>query len=72
MSSCWAQRMGLTSSRWGRGAKTINSVELVHRFLIAQASVYNLFNLGRHLESVESYRFFQLRVSASWESAVAI
>jgi putative transposase len=42
------------------------------RFLGVHATVYNLFNLGRHLVSAENYRFYQLRVFATWEKAVAI
>jgi hypothetical protein len=29
------------------------------RFLSAHAAAYNLFNLGRHLASVENYKFFE-------------
>jgi hypothetical protein len=32
------------------------------RFLDTHASVYNLFNLGRHLVSSENYRLFRQRV----------
>lgn len=48
------------------------SMHQAQRFLGAHVAVYNLFNLGRHLDSAESYRFFRHRAFASWESAVAI
>jgi putative transposase len=52
--------------------RKFKSMEQAQRFLNAHAAVYNLFNLGRHLVSAESYRFFRQRAFASWESAVAI
>lgn len=55
-----------------RGMRKFKSVEQAQRFLSAHASVYNLFNLGRHLVSAENYRYFRLRAFASWEKAVAI
>jgi putative transposase len=55
-----------------RGMRKFKSVKQAQRFLGAHAAVYNLFNLGRHLVSAESYRFFRQRAFASWESAVAI
>jgi len=30
------------------------------------AGLYSLFNLGRHLTSVENYRYFQPRAFVSW------
>jgi putative transposase len=55
-----------------RVMRKFKSVEQAQRFLNAHAAVYNLFNLGRHLVSAESYRYFRLRAFASWEKAVAI
>jgi putative transposase len=52
--------------------RKFKSMEQGLRFLGAHAAVYNLFNLGRHLVSVENYRYFGLRAFASWESAVAM
>ena len=42
------------------------------RFLNTHAAVYNLLNLGRHLVSAETYRFFRLCSLASWKNAVII
>jgi putative transposase len=48
----------------------LKSIRQAQRFLNAQAAVYNLFNLGRHLVSAKTYRFFRLRAFASWKNAV--
>ncbi len=48
------------------------SVKQAQRFLNVHAAVYNLFNLGRHLVSAETYRFFRLRSFASWKNAAAV
>lgn len=48
------------------------SIEQGQRFLAAHSTIYNLFNLGRHLVSAENYRYFRLRAFASWEKAVAM
>jgi putative transposase len=53
-----------------RGMRKFKSVEQAQRFLGAHAVVYNLLNLGRHLVSAETYRYFRLRAFATWESAV--
>ena len=42
------------------------------RFLDIHAAVYNLFNLGRHLVSAKTFRFFRLRAFAYWKSAVVV
>jgi hypothetical protein len=34
------------------------------------ATVYNLFNLGRHLISANYYRLFRMRVFGPWKNAV--
>ena len=48
------------------------SVKQAQRFLNTHAAVYNLFNLGRHLVSAETYRYFRLRSFASWNNATAV
>jgi len=48
------------------------SAAQAQRFFGAHAAVYNLFNLGRHLVSAETYRYFRLRGFASREKAVAM
>jgi putative transposase len=55
-----------------RGMRRFKSMEQAQRFLNAHAAVYNLFNLGRHLVSAETYRYFRQRAFASWGKAVAI
>ena len=55
-----------------RGMRKFKSIHQAQRFLNAHAAVYNLFNLGRHLVSADSYRFFRQRAFASWEKAVEI
>ncbi len=54
-----------------RGMRRFISVQQAQRFLNVHATVYNLFNLGRHLISDKNYRLFRLRAFASWLSAVA-
>jgi len=53
-----------------RGMRRFKSVQQAQRFLNVHATVYNLFNLGRHLISARHYRLFRLRAFASWKSAV--
>ena len=55
-----------------RGMRKFKSTEQAQRFLGAHATVYILFNLGRHLVLAENYRHFRLRAFASWEKAVAL
>jgi putative transposase len=52
-----------------RGVRKFKSVKQAQRFLDVHAAVYNLFNLGRHLVSAETYRYFRLRSVASWKNA---
>ncbi len=52
-----------------RGMRKFKSVKQAQRFLNAHAAVYNLFNLGRHLVSADTYRSFRLRSFASWNNA---
>jgi len=54
-----------------RVMRQFKSMRQAQRFLTVHATVYNLFNLGRHLVSAKNYRFFQLRAFASWNYAVA-
>ncbi len=53
-----------------RGMRKFKSVDQAQRFLDVHASVYNLFNLGRHLVSANTYKLFRLRAFASWENTV--
>ncbi len=55
-----------------RGMRQFKSVKQAQRFLNIHAAVYNLFNLGRHLISADTYRLFRLRSFASWKNAAAI
>ena len=53
-----------------RGMRRFKSFQQAQRFLRLHATVYNLFNLGRHLVSAKNYRYLRLRAFASWKSAV--
>jgi len=55
-----------------RGMHRFKSMQQAQRFLSAHATVYNLFNLGRHLVSAKHYRLFRLRAFASWKCATAL
>jgi len=55
-----------------RGMRKFKSMKQAQRFLDVHASVYNLFNLGRHLVSAKTYKLFRLRAFVSWEKAAAI
>jgi putative transposase len=55
-----------------RGMRKFKSMKQAQRFLNTHAAVYNLFNLGRHLVSAETYRYFRLRSFASWKNAAGI
>lgn len=52
--------------------RKFKSLNQAQQFLNVHAAVYNLFNLGRHLVSPETYRFFRLRSFASWKNAAMI
>ena len=54
-----------------RGMRRFKSIAQAQRFLGVHATVYNLFNLGRHLISASHYRLIRMRAFASWKSAVA-
>lgn len=55
-----------------RGMRRFKSMKQAQRFLNAHAAVYNLFNLGRHLVSAETYRYFRSRSFASWKNATMV
>jgi len=52
--------------------RKFKSMEQAQRFWGAHAAVYNLFNLGRHLVSAATYRYFRQRAFTSWEKAVTV
>ncbi len=54
-----------------RGMRRFKSIVQAQRFVGVHSTVYNLFNLGRHLVSAANYRLFRMRAFASWKSAVA-
>lgn len=60
-----------TSAR-ERDMRKFKSVTQAQRFLDVHAAVYNLFNLGRHLVSAETYRYFRLRSFASRKNAAMV
>jgi putative transposase len=51
--------------------RNFKSTEQAQRFLDVHAAVYNLFNLSRHLVSVENYRFFRQHAFSYLKSAIA-
>lgn len=53
-----------------RGMRRFKSIYQAQRFLGVHSTVYNLFNLGRHLVSASHYRLFRMRAFASWKSVV--
>ena len=55
-----------------RSIRKFKFMKQTQRFLSTHAAVYNFFNLGRHLVSAETYRFFRLCSLASWKNAVMI
>ncbi|MFT5210503.1 MAG: hypothetical protein ACI9CE_002228 [Flavobacterium sp.] len=55
--------------------ETADLGKLIWRYRIYDCSagtVYNLFNLGRHLVSAETYLCFRLRSFASWKNAAGV
>ncbi len=54
-----------------RGMRRFKSVGQAQRFLGVHASVYNLFNLARHLVSAEHYRNLREGAFNRWSIAVA-
>ena len=55
-----------------RGMRKFKSMKQAQRFLNVHAAVYNLFNLGRHMVSAVTYRYFRLRSFASWKNAAMV
>ena len=55
-----------------RGMRRFKSMQQAQRFLSAHATVYNLFNLGRHLVPAKNYRIFRSCAFASWKCATAL
>ena len=55
-----------------RGMRKFKSIKQAQRFLNIHAAVYNLFNLGRHLVSADTYRYFRLRSFVSWKNAATV
>ncbi len=54
-----------------RGMRRFKSMHQAQRLLSTHATVYKLFNLGRHLISAKHYRFFRQRAFASWKCVAA-
>ncbi len=50
-----------------RGMRRFKSIGQAQRFLDVHATVYNLFNLGRHLVSASDYRNLRQGAFASWK-----
>ncbi len=53
-----------------RGMRGFKSIGQAQRFLGVHATVYNLFNLGRHLVSAEHYRSLRTGAFSRWAEAV--
>ena len=54
-----------------RVMRRFKSINQAQRFLDTHASIYNLFNLGRHLVLGSHYRLLRTSAFAQWRSAVA-
>ena len=54
-----------------RGMRRFKSMDQAQRFLGVHATVYNLFNLGRHLVGAKHYRDLREVAFADWKVAVA-
>ena len=54
-----------------RGMRKFKSVRHAQRFLGIHATIYNLFNLGRHLVRAEHYRNLRESAFRNWTAAVA-
>lgn len=54
-----------------RGMRRFKSVRQAQCFLSTHASVYNLFNLQRHLLSAKNYRVLRRDAFSTWEEVVA-
>jgi len=54
-----------------RGMRKFKSVRLAQRFVMTQAAVQNLFNLGVHLIGAQHYRDLRIEAFGEWGRAVA-
>lgn len=54
-----------------RVMRRFKSMNQAQQFLDAHASIYNLFNLGRHFVSACHYRSLRIRAFTEWNRAVA-
>lgn len=54
-----------------RVMRRFKSTHHAQRFLDTHSSVYNLFNLGRHLVSSSHYRFLRANAFTEWNRAIA-
>ena len=54
-----------------RGMRRFKSAAQAQRFLTVHATVYNLFNLGRHLVGAGHYRELRIDAFERWTIAVA-
>lgn len=53
-----------------RGIRRFRSMRQAQRFLNVHATVYNLFNLGRHLTTAQNYRNLRIAAFNEWRLAV--
>lgn len=54
-----------------RGMRRFKSMNQAQRLLGVHASIYNLFNLGRHLMPASHYRDLRQRAFPSWNQAAS-
>ena len=54
-----------------RVMRRFKSINQAQRFLDTHASIYNLFNLGRHLVSASHYRLLRISAFTQWSSVIA-
>ena len=54
-----------------RVMRRFKSIDQAQRFLDAHASVYNLFNLGRHLITASHYRSLRVNAFTEWSRVIA-
>ncbi len=54
-----------------RGMRRFKSIGQAQLFLGVHASIFNLFNLGRHVVRAEYHRLLRRRAFVSWQSATA-
>jgi putative transposase len=51
--------------------RRFKSVRQTQQFLSVHATVYNLFNLGRHLVGAQHYRDLRMSAFTEWSRTVA-